>query len=115
GEGWLGGGWPSVDVYERGGDVVVEIELPGVDPENIRLEVNEDSVFVEAERREDKETQGEGLYRRVRRFGRVSRRIPLPTAVKADQARARYRNGLLEVTIPRAEGGGGRRVPIETD
>ncbi|MBX6378652.1 MAG: Hsp20/alpha crystallin family protein, partial [Clostridia bacterium] len=64
GEGWLGGGWPSVDVYERGGDVVVEIELPGVDPENIRLEVNEDSVFVEAERREDKETQGEGLYRR---------------------------------------------------
>lgn len=105
---------PSVDVTDAGDKVIIEAELPGVEPEDIQLDVYEDRAVIRSETRRETRNEGEGYYLMERRFGRFHRVIPLPDRVNPDGARASYRHGVLRVEIPKLETRGrGRRVPVQ--
>jgi HSP20 family protein len=106
---------PSVEVFERDNKLVVRAELPGLDKDDVRVELMDDGLVIEGERRREREERLEGGYRSEIEYGRFYRMIPLPEGVNVDQAQARMNNGVLEVSIPMAEVKRPRRsIPVET-
>lgn len=110
------GEWrPSVDVLDRGTEFVIKADLPGYSPENIAITVDENSVQISGETREEREVK-EGSYQlRERNYGSFSRTIPLPAAIKTEEAKASFKNGVLEIRLPKVEAPKGRRLQIETE
>ena len=106
---------PAIDVIERDGRLIVRADIPGLSPEDIRLEVRDGALALEGERRQEIEVEGEeGVYRSERVYGRFSRLIPLPEAADLDKAAARFENGVLEVEIPLREDAQRRRIEIQS-
>ena len=99
---------PAVDVLQRDGDLVVRAELPGVRPEDVDITLQNRVLTISGERREEQEEERGGYYVRERRRGSFSRSMTLPEGVDEDRIRARYENGVLEVTI---EGAAAVREP----
>ena len=99
---------PAVDVLQRDGDLVVRAELPGVRPQDVEITVQDRVLTISGERREEHEEQRSGYYLRERKRGSFSRSMTLPEGVDEDRVRARYENGVLEVTI---EGAAAVREP----
>ncbi|MCD6233319.1 Hsp20/alpha crystallin family protein [bacterium] len=91
---------PRVDVYKEGGNIIAEIELPGVDPKNINLEVKDDRLQVEAKSEEKKEEKKKGYYKKELSRGYYQRIIPLPVEVQSKKATAVYKKGVLKVVMP---------------
>ncbi|MDI3298420.1 MAG: Hsp20/alpha crystallin family protein [Bacillota bacterium] len=105
---------PRSDVYESGDELVVKVELPGVDPKNLDVRVYEDRVVIRGTSEEETTVEEGQFYRRERRQGSFHRVIPLDVEVVPEKARATFRNGLLELHIPKAEpADDGHRVPID--
>jgi len=114
---WTGGerrGWsPAIEVREREGNLVICAELPGLEKDNVRVEATGDALIIEGERRQEHEEKEEGYYKSERQYGTFRRAVPLPDYAKAEEARATFNNGVLEVTIPVAEQRQrGRRIEI---
>jgi HSP20 family protein len=109
------GTWaPAVDVVRDGETLIVRAELPGVKPDDVKIEVEGDILTV-AGRHEDTHEQrsSEGAYvQRERRLGRFARSIPLPTGVDADQIRAETHDGIVEVTVPLPKSSRPARIQI---
>ncbi|MFQ6133937.1 MAG: Hsp20/alpha crystallin family protein [Armatimonadota bacterium] len=108
--------WPRVDVRDEDGQVLVRAEVPGVGKDDLDVTVTEDSVSIRGETKHEHQEGDDdsGYYRRELRYGRFARTIPVPTPVQSDQASAKYRDGVLEIRIPKAEEeGSGTRVNIE--
>jgi len=106
---------PAIDVFERDGRFVVRADIPGLSPDDIRLEVRDGALVLEGERRQEIEVEGEeGVYRSERMYGRFSRVIPLPEAADVDKVVARFENGVLEIEIPLREGAQRRRIEIQS-
>ncbi len=92
---------PRVDLVERDGEVVVRAQLPGVDKKDIEVSLTDRSITIRAStRKEDKEEKGE-YYRREISTGEVSRTLGLPAEVDGTKAQAEFKDGLLEITIPK--------------
>ncbi|RLG72954.1 MAG: Hsp20/alpha crystallin family protein [Methanobacteriota archaeon] len=104
---------PIADLVDAGDEIVATVELPGVNKEDIKVNITENQLEISAETRREEEEEGREYYSRERRYHRFYRRMSLPENVKADAARARYRNGVLEVRIPKLEKPRGREVKIE--
>jgi len=94
---------PPVDVYETDSEVVVKAELPGVKKEDIDVTIKENTVHLKAERKEEKEEKTENVYRVERFYGTIERIVPLPTEVKPEEAKAEYKDGVLEIRIPKVK------------
>ncbi len=94
---------PKVDIYETDKNLVAEIEMPGVDPKNINVEVNKDMIVVEAKSEEKKEEKKKGYYRQELSKGYLKRVIPLPLEVKENKAEAVYDKGMLKISVPKVE------------
>jgi len=94
---------PPVDVYETDSEVVLKAELPGVKKEDIEVTIKENSVHLKAERKEEKEEKTENVHRIERFYGRIERIVPLPAEVKPEEAKAEYRDGVLEIRIPKVK------------
>jgi HSP20 family protein len=90
---------PHIDVYERDGKLVISADLPGLNKDEVKVDVTEDAVLIEGERKYEHEEKEEGLYRSERSYGHFSRQIPLPEGVKTDTATANFKNGVLEITM----------------
>jgi HSP20 family protein len=106
---------PSVEVFERDNNLVVRAELPGLDKSDVRVELTDDGLVIDGERRREREERFEGGYRSEIEYGRFYRLIPLPEGANVDQAKAQMNNGMLEVVIPMAEARRQRRsIPVET-
>jgi HSP20 family protein len=105
---------PAIELTQRAGNYVVRAEVPGLHPNDVKLEIADDTIVIQGERKvEHEETKG-GLHVTERRYGKFYRAIPLPEGAKADEASARYENGVLEVTVPVEEQGSKRReIPIQ--
>lgn len=116
---WVeGGNWrPSIDLYETADEVVAEVELPGINPDNVELRLTPDTLTIRGEQKEERTIDHEGYYRSERRLGSFYRQIPLPVEVLSDRARAKYRRGILEIRMPKAAPGerSGRSIQIETE
>lgn len=91
---------PQVEVFEREGKLVVRADLPGLTKGDVKVEVTDDALTIQGERRQEHEESSEGYYRSERSYGSFCRSIPLPEGVNADEAKADFRDGVLEVTMP---------------
>jgi HSP20 family protein len=110
-------GWsPAIEVSERDNNLVVCAELPGLEKEDVKVEVTDDSIVIHGERRHEHEEERKGYYRSERSYGEFYRTVPLPEHAKADEAKATFRNGVLEISVPMAQEQKSRRrsISIET-
>jgi HSP20 family protein len=107
---------PEVDITERDGKMVVTADLPGLKKDDVKVEVMENSLIIQGERRQEHEESDRGYRRSERRYGSFYRSIPLPEGAQTDQARAEFKDGVLEVSmpVPTSQQRRGRQVPIET-
>ncbi len=92
---------PSTDVFARNGDLVVKIDLPGVDPKDIHVKVFEGELVVTGERKADKELKEEGYYRKESTFGFFERHMSVPKGTREADIKAEYDHGVLEIVMPR--------------
>ena len=92
---------PALDVWETDNDIVYAFDLPGIPEERISIEVKDDTLTVSAEREKTEETSDDRYYRFERRYGSFSRAVGLPQGVDEEQISASYRDGVLEVRVPK--------------
>ncbi|MES2524770.1 MAG: Hsp20/alpha crystallin family protein [Gemmatimonadota bacterium] len=91
---------PQMEVSQRGNELVVSADLPGVSPEEVHIDIEDGMLTISGERRQQHETREEGFHRTERMYGSFTRSIALPEGVDEEQVRARFENGVLEVTMP---------------
>lgn len=104
---------PAMDVQQCGGNLVVSAELPGLKKEDVKVEVSEDSLIIEGERKQEHKQDHDGYHRWERSYGRFYRAISLPEGAKTEQMKAELKDGLLKVSIPVPEAKSKvRQVPI---
>jgi HSP20 family protein len=106
-----GTGWISMDAYRQGDQVVVNLDLPGVDPASVDVTVEKDTLTVKAERRWDV-AEGDRVLVSERPQGTFTRRLLLGEALDGERTEARYDNGVLTLTVPVAEQAKPRKVEI---
>lgn len=94
---------PVVEAKRADGNFVVTAELPGMKKEEVKVQVTEDTLTLEGERKQEKEEKSEEYYRSERSYGHFYRAIPLPEGADADKATAEFSDGLLRISIPCAE------------
>jgi len=92
---------PKMNIYEEDNKIVAEVELPGINPKNIKVEVKDNSLRVEAKSEEKKEEKKKGYYRKEISSGFFKRVVPLPVEVESKKAEAEYEDGVLKVIIPK--------------
>jgi HSP20 family protein len=95
---------PRVDITTRGDDLVIEAELPGINPDDVEIEAEGNRLVIRGEARDERsnEDKERGYWYSERKYGSFFRTIPLPEGVNADNAQANFNNGVLEVTFPGA-------------
>ena len=98
-ESWM----PAVDVFDKQDAVVLKAELAGMDPDDIQIEVEDNVLTIKGERNFEEKVDEERYYRVERRYGSFQRSLALPQGVKADEIQAAYDDGILTVTVPKAE------------
>jgi len=94
---------PQVEMFERGNNLVVRADLPGLSREDVDVEVDDDALIIRGERRNELEDDQEGYYRSERSYGSFYRAIPLPENVDPTSCQATFKDGVLEVTLPKPE------------
>jgi HSP20 family protein len=109
------GDWtPPVEVFQRAGEFVIRLEVPGMTRTDLHVEAGDDSITVHGERKQEHRQEGDGVFWSERSYGSFSRTIPLPTGTIADSAKATFSNGVLEIVMaaPSPEARRGRRIDI---
>jgi HSP20 family protein len=91
---------PKIDVVQRGNELVVRADLPGVNPEDVAVEISDDAITISGERQQEQEEENGSVYRYERSYGAFYREIPLPEGAIVDEARATFKDGVLEITVP---------------
>lgn len=110
----FGTSWtPQMDIFERGGQLVVHADMPGLKPDDVRVNVSDGMLTISGERRHEHEHESGGVYQCERGYGTFRRTISLPEGVNADSVTASFDNGVLEVSMPAPQKTTqGRNVPI---
>jgi HSP20 family protein len=113
-EDWaLGGSWaPAVDIYEKDGNIVLKAELPGVDPKDVDVRVENNLLTLQGERKFDNEVKRDNYHRVERAYGAFSRSFTLPNVVDTGNIKAEYRDGVLHMTLPKREEAKPRQIQI---
>lgn len=107
------GAWlPPVDILESRESYLIRAELPGMKKEDFKLEVNDGTLTLSGERKYEKPADGVDLHRNERPSGKFSRSFYLPEKVKQDGINASYRDGILEIHVPKAEEAKPRQIAI---
>jgi len=106
---------PAIDVFQRGNDLVVRADVPGLSKDDITVDIADDQLMIRGERRWDHEEERDGVFRSERSYGSFQRVVPLPPGAIADSAKATFNNGVLEIVLqaPSADVRRGRRVEIK--
>jgi HSP20 family protein len=91
---------PDIEVYQRNDEFVVRADLPGLKKEDIKIDVTDNALTIQGERRQEEETERRGVYRSERSYGSFYRTIPLPEGAITDQAKATFNSGVLEIAMP---------------
>ena len=103
-----------MDVRQCNGDLVVTAELPGLKKEDVKVELTDDSLVIQGERKHEHKEDHEGFHSFERSYGQFYRSIPLPEGAKTDMARAELTDGVLKVSVPVAEAKKKtRQIPVE--
>lgn len=94
---------PAAEIQETSDAVHLRLEVPGIEPKDLDVQVMAEAVSVTGERKYEKQTAEKGMSRSEFRYGRFQRVIPLPAKVQNDQAQAEYKDGILRLNLPKAE------------
>lgn len=97
------GAIPPIDVYEQDSSVVVKANLPGLKRDDIEVTATEDSISISGEFKREETAKEGGFFRRERQMGKFFRTIPMPSPISPDQVKASFKDGVLEITAPKAE------------
>jgi len=108
GKNWL----PAVDIEEINGDYHLKIEVPGIQPQDLNVEVFEDAVIVQGENHKDELIDKANIHRRECSYGSIYRRIPLPGHIKQEEAIAELKHGVLHLTLPKTSEKKGTHLKI---
>jgi HSP20 family protein len=100
---------PQVEIFERGGQFIVRADLPGLTKDDVKVDITDEALTIQGERKQEHEEDREGWHRSERSYGSFYRSIPLPEGIKADEAKANFRDGVLEISIPAPQREGRRR------
>jgi HSP20 family protein len=115
-KGLMEGEWaPTVDIAETESEIVVTAELPGVKQEDVDVTVTNDVLTIKGEKKDEKEIKKENYHRIERSYGSFHRSIGLPTGVKGKEAKAICKDGVLKVTIPKAEEAKPKQIKINVE
>jgi HSP20 family protein len=109
------GGWsaPAIDMYQTDDDVVIKAALPGFKVEEVQINVTGDVLTLRGETKHEEEQNDKAWHIREHRWGSFERTVKLPTDVKADQANADFENGILTITLPKAEEAKPRTISVK--
>jgi len=105
----------DVDIYEEGDNIILKAEIPGMNKEDIQVSLTEDTVTISGKKSEEKKIEKENYYRKEIRTGSFSRSFTLPCAVDREKVKATYKNGILEIVLPKAEKEKAKEVKIEVE
>jgi HSP20 family protein len=103
---------PSVDIVDNDNEIIVRAELPGVDRKNLDVSVVDRTLTIRGTQREEKEEKKKDFYRKEIRSGEFSRSVLLPADVDADKAKASYKDGVVELHLPKATESRRRKIPL---
>jgi HSP20 family protein len=100
---WMSGWTPALDVYEDKDQFTVKAEVPGMSKDAIEVSLHDGMLTISGERKDEAQRKEGGLYRSERYFGRFQRSVELPALVVGEKVKADYRDGILTITLPKAE------------
>jgi len=103
---------PRVDVTQHNDELLIRADLPGLEKDDVKVNVADDAVTIHGERHRAQEEERDGVYRTERNYGAFYRTVPLPPGTVADQAKASFKNGVLEIRMPAAPAAAGRSIEI---
>jgi len=106
---------PPIESYVKNGNLVVRADVPGLEPKDIEINVLQNVLTIRGERKSEKEVKSEDYLRREVSYGAFERRMSLPEGTKADNVKANFKNGVVEVTIPLAKELGAKKIPLEIE
>jgi HSP20 family protein len=112
-EDWAQGAWsPAVDIYEKDGNIVLKAELPGIEPKDVDVRVENNILTLKGERRFEEEVQKESYQRVERAYGAFTRSFTLPTVVDTEKIKAEFKDGVLRMTLPKKEEAKPKQISI---
>jgi HSP20 family protein len=91
---------PQIDMSQKNNELVVRADLPGLTKDDVKVDITDDAIAIHGERRKEHEEERGGVYRVERSYGSFYRTIPLPDGAMTDQAKASFKDGVLEITMP---------------
>jgi HSP20 family protein len=106
---------PAIDMFEEKDDIVVKAEIPGMDKDNIEVNLTDQTLTIKGEKKKEEEVKKENYYRSERSYGSSVRTLPLPIDVHGDKVKATFKNGLLEVRLPKTEAAKAKEIKVKVD
>lgn len=94
---------PAAEIEETDDAVMLRLEIPGIKPKDLEVQVSDEAVSISGERKSESKTEQAGRTRSEFRYGSFQRVIPLPTKIQNDRAKAEYKNGVLHLRLPKSE------------
>jgi len=104
---------PPVDIYETKEAIVVKAELPGIEQKDIDVQVHDNILTLRGERKFESDVKRENFHRIERSYGTFQRSFSLPNIIQQDQIKARFNNGILEITLPKVEEAKPRQIKVD--
>ncbi len=106
---------PAVDIYETSDNLVIKAEIPGADKDDISVEIKDNSLYLKGERKLEKDVKEENYHRMERSYGSFHRVFSLPTTVDQEKIKANFKNGVLEITIPKEEKAKPKQITVDLE
>jgi HSP20 family protein len=106
---------PAIETLTKDGQYVVRVDVPGVDPRDVEVSVQENNLVIKGERKSSRETKEKDYHYREAAYGRFERRLALPQGVDRDKVTASYKNGVLEIVVPQPAALAGKTIPIQIE
>ena len=106
---------PIVDLFEEKDDIVVKAELPGIEKDKIEVNLTDHTLTIKGEKKKEEEVKEENYYRAERSYGSFLRTLDLPADVHADKIKASFKNGILEVRMPKTEAAKAKEIKVKVE
>jgi HSP20 family protein len=121
---WPGRWWPAretglsmapVDLYEEKDEIIVKTELPGMSKEDIQVNITDHLLTIKGEKKKEEEIKEEDYYRSERSYGSFSRSVDLPGEIQIEKVQASFKNGVLEIRLPKTEEAKRREIKVKVE
>jgi len=106
---------PSVDIFEDKDEIVVKAELPGMGKEDVNVNITEDTLTISGEKKKEEKVEKKDYYHLERSYGSFSRSFRLPADVQTEKARATFKNGILEIRVPKTEEAKKKEIKVKIE